>query len=148
MAHRGRNSADERLAAELAAGRSVKDAAAAAGVSERTAFRRLADPVFKTRVTDLRGEMVATAAGRLADGMTGAADVLRALLGSADEHVRHKAAVKLLELGSKVVDLAELADRLAELEAQIEAFRGNQTRQSAYARPAVLVGGDADPDAI
>jgi hypothetical protein len=116
VAHRGRRNADDRLAAELAAGKTVRDAAGAAGVGERTAHRRLAEPVFKMRVAELRGEMVAAAAGRLADGMGEAAAVLRGLLGSADEHVRHKAAAKLIELGLKVVELAELERRVSELE--------------------------------
>src|SRR5690349_4617372 len=77
VAHRGRASADERLAAELAAGKTVRGAADAAGVSERTAFRRLADDRFTSRVADLRGQMVARAAGHLADGMAEAADALR-----------------------------------------------------------------------
>jgi hypothetical protein len=118
VAHRGRVSADDRLAAELAAGKTVRDAATAAGVAERTAHRRLADPGFKAHVADLRGQMVAAAAGQLADGMGEAAGVLRALLGSEDEHVRHKAAVKLIELGLKVVELAELERRVSELEQQ------------------------------
>ncbi len=41
---------DERLVAALAAGSSVAEAAAAAGVSESTAFRRLRDPAFQERV--------------------------------------------------------------------------------------------------
>jgi hypothetical protein len=116
VAHRGRRNADELLAAELAAGKTVRDAATTAGVAERTAFRRLADPDFTQRVATLRDDMVRTAAGRLADGMAAAADVLRALLADADPHVRHKAAVKLLELGVKVVELADLQRRVEDLE--------------------------------
>src|SRR4051812_38904491 len=84
VSHRGRHSADDALAAALAAGRTVRDAAAAAGVSEKTAHRRNADPAFKARVTALRAGMVTTAAGRLAGGMAAAADVLVALLADAD----------------------------------------------------------------
>ncbi len=117
MAHRGRVSADDALAAGLAAGKAVKVAAAAAGVGERTAFRRLTDAAFKARVSALRGDMVATAAGRLADGMAEAADVMRALLADPDPHIRHKAAAKLIELSVRVRDQVELEDRLARLEA-------------------------------
>lgn len=116
MAHRGRSRADDPLAAALAAGKTVRDAATATGVSERTAHRRLTDPGFKARVTELRGGMVATAAGRLADGMAAAADVLRALLASDDENVRHKAAAKLIELGLRVREQAEIEDRIGRLE--------------------------------
>jgi hypothetical protein len=119
VAHNGRHTADEKLAAELAAGKSVRDAATSAGVSERTAFRRLADAAFKARVVELRFQMVHTAAGRLASGMAEAADVLRAGLSDPDANIRHKSAVKLIELGVKVGEVAELEQRLAELEQMI-----------------------------
>ncbi|MBN9523302.1 hypothetical protein J0H58_33115 [bacterium] len=109
--------ADDALAAALASGRSVNDAAASAGVAERTAFRRLTDAAFKARVSALRGDMVATAAGRLADGMAAAVDVLRGLLADPDPHVRHKAAAKLIELTVRVREQVEIEDRLARLEA-------------------------------
>ena len=116
MAHAGRRSADEVLAAELAAGKTVREASAAAGVAERTAFRRLEDAVFKDRISELRSAMVTSAAGRLADGMTEAANVLRALLADADPHIRYKSATKLIELTLKVKELAELETRMVELE--------------------------------
>jgi hypothetical protein len=116
VAGSGRKSADDRLAAELAAGKTVRDAATAAGVSDRTASRRLTDPTFKARVSELRGEMIGHAAGRLADGMSEAAGVLRALLADTDPNVRFRAAGKLIELGVKVVELSELEQRVVELE--------------------------------
>lgn len=126
MAVRGRKSADEILAAELAAGRTIRAAAAAAGVSERTAARRLTDPAFKRQVTELRGRMVNRAAGKLAAGMSAAAGVLRKLLASTDEDVRHKAAVKVLELSLKVSEVAELEKRIEELEARLLGTEGQQ----------------------
>lgn len=119
MAGRGRADADDALAAALAAGRTVRDAAAAAGVAERTAFRRLADAGFRGRVSELRAGMVSAACGRLADGMAAAADVLRGLLADDDPHVRHKAAVKLIELGVRMRDATEVEARLADLERQL-----------------------------
>ncbi len=64
MAGRGRHSADDRLAAGLARGLTIRDAAAAAKVSERTAHRRNKDPRFRERVSELRREMLSAAAGR------------------------------------------------------------------------------------
>ncbi len=116
MSVHGRVNGDEKLAAELAGGATVAEASASAGVSDRTAFRRLTDPTFKARVVELRAQMVAEAAGRLSRNMTAAADVLAKLLKSEDEHVQHKAAVKLIELGLKVTELAELENRVRELE--------------------------------
>jgi len=116
MAGRGRTGTDELLAAELAAGKTVAEAATAAGIGERTAFRRLTDQTFKARVTELRAQMVAEAAGRLSKSMAKASDVLAKLLDSTDENVQHKAAVKIVELGLKLVELAELEQRITELE--------------------------------
>ena len=42
----GQNRGEELLLAALAAGSSVEAAAAAAGLSVRTVYRRLADPLF------------------------------------------------------------------------------------------------------
>ncbi|MBA4065917.1 MAG: hypothetical protein C0501_19805 [Isosphaera sp.] len=118
MARGGRHSADDLLAAELAAGQTVRDAARTAGVSEHTAHRRNGDPAFKARVAELRVGMVAEASGRLAESMGRAANVLRDLLGSADEKVRLRAAERMIELGLKVVELTELQRRVEELERQ------------------------------
>lgn len=116
MSHRGRTTANERIACALAAGKSHKDAAAEAGVSTKTVFRRAADPAFAAHVAELRGAMVAAAAGQLADGMTAAAAVLRAGLTDKNANVRHKSAVKLIELGVKVAEVVELQKRVEELE--------------------------------
>lgn len=121
MAGSGRVSADDRLAAELAAGKVVANAATAAGVSERTAFRRLADPTFKGRVAELRSGMVAAAAGRLTDGMTEAAGVLRELLTHPNSGVRLRAAVKVIEFGMKVGELESLARQVGELRESLAA---------------------------
>jgi len=120
VSHRGRATADELIACALATGKSHKDAAAEAGVSEKTVFRRAADAAFKARVAELRSDMVRTAAGRLVDGMTEAAGVLRAGLTHRDPHIRHKSAVKLIELGVKVTELAELERRVEDLEQRVQ----------------------------
>lgn len=119
MAHRGRSEADDALAAALAAGRSVKDAAAALGLSERTVHRRNADPAFRARVQALRDQMVSAAAGRLADNLEVSVLILRRLLTNADPHVQHKAAVKIIELGLKVRSEVDLAGRVALLEQRL-----------------------------
>jgi hypothetical protein len=71
------NRPDDALAVALAAGHTLRDAAAAAAISERTATRRWADPGFRQRVDDLRADMVNRATGKMADGMAEAANVLR-----------------------------------------------------------------------
>src|SRR5262245_57841916 len=90
--------ADDILVPRLAGRDEVSEAAAAAGMSERTAYRRLAQPGFRQKVAEVRGRLVARAHGRLAAGMTEAADALRGLVASRDECVRHQAARTLLEM--------------------------------------------------
>jgi hypothetical protein len=116
----GRAGAKDVAAAHVAAGRTLKDTAAAANVSERTVQRWTAgDAAFQARVAELRSAMVAEAAGRLASGMGAAAVTLLLLLKSKDEDVRHKAAVKVIELGLKVRDQTEIEERLARVEEQL-----------------------------
>jgi hypothetical protein len=115
----GRTRADESLAAELARGATVAEAAKTARISEATAYRRLEQPEFNARVSELRSAMVKTAAGRLADGMTEAADVLRKLLTSASEGIKLRASVALLEQCVKLTELADLQQRVAELERRL-----------------------------
>jgi hypothetical protein len=88
------------------------------GVRDRRAARRWADPVFRRRVAELRGEMVARSLGRMAEGMAEAADVLRALLApGTPPAVRLGAARALLDLGTKLRESVELEERLQALEA-------------------------------
>lgn len=55
---------------ELPGGATVRGAAERAGLSERTAHRRLADTDFRRRVAELRAEMIGRALGRLASRST------------------------------------------------------------------------------
>jgi hypothetical protein len=80
MAEIGRRKGDDTLLLALASGQTARDAASAVGLGERTATRRLADPAFRRRVCQLRGEMVQRALSRMAEGMAEAADTLRQLL--------------------------------------------------------------------
>jgi hypothetical protein len=112
----GRKAADEILVAQLAAGKTIADAAGAANVSESTVYRRLKDDAFQARVRELRAQMVAMAAGRLAAAMTAASDVLQALLTSASEGIRLRASVSLIELGIKTCELYDLQARVEQIE--------------------------------
>src|SRR5262245_24771831 len=100
-------------AACLAAGQSVQEAAEKAQVGRRTVTRWLADPEFKARVDALRAEAVGRALGKLSDSMAEAAGVLRTLLTDACPHVRHKTAVKIIELAVRVREATEIEQRVA-----------------------------------
>ena len=128
MAENGRLKGDDTLLLAMAEGRTVREAASVAGVGERTATRRLADPAFRRRVAEARAEMVARALGKMADGMAEAADTLRQLLRAKGESVRLGAARSILELGNKLRESAEIEARLQAVERQIVESAG--VRQS------------------
>src|SRR5262245_12483245 len=86
----------ERLAVLLAGGRSIKAAAAASDIGERTAHRWLEDPAFRAHVAELRGRVLDEALGRLTDAAVAAADELRALLSDSNSSVRLRAALGIL----------------------------------------------------
>jgi len=113
-----RRQADTALIAALAAGQPVDAAAQAAQVSERTAYRRLADPAFKRAVQTARAELLAQAVGRLADAATAAVATLRDLLDAEADSVRLGAARAILDAGMRGTELVDLAERVATLEEQ------------------------------
>jgi hypothetical protein len=121
MAENGRRKRDDALLLALASGQTVRDAARAAGISERTATRRMAEHDFRARVAELRDGMVARALGRMADGMSDAADKLRQLLLSArSEAVQLGACRTLLGLGVKLRESVEIQQRVEDLEKKIQ----------------------------
>ena len=119
MAEIGRRKGDDALLLALAAGKTVREAARAAGISERTATRRVADPAFRRRVAELRAEMVSLALGKLADGMSDAAGTLRKLLKAKGESVRLGACRAMLEMGVKLRESVELEAQLTALESKL-----------------------------
>ena len=116
MARNDRRKGDEPLVLALAVGKTVRDAAVEAGVSERTVFRRLEEAEFLNRVTELRGRMVESASGRLANAAGAACDRLKGLLEAASESVQLGAARTILEQAVRLRELLDLESRLKILE--------------------------------
>ena len=112
-------SRDPKLALALAAGLNVRDAAKRAGVSERTAHRRLSDEDFLQLVLDARHDMLQRAVGQLADAATEATATLRGLLRCNKPTVKLGAAKAILDLGPKLSESLELDGRLRAVERQI-----------------------------
>jgi hypothetical protein len=110
----GRKNADAALALALAGGATVEGAARSAGVSPRTAYRRLDDPAFRGRVDEIRADMVRLATGRLAALGTEMIETLRALLGSKDDRIRLAAVRAGLAEMRKTSGLFEFERRLLE----------------------------------
>src|SRR5438067_2376122 len=123
MAQRGRRNADEALLMALACGATVESAAARAGVSPSTAYRRLNEAAFRRRLQQVRADMVHRTAGMLTAAAGEAVKALLALLKEGTPPaVRLGAAKAVLELGLKVREAAEVEQRLAALE-DAEALR-------------------------
>jgi hypothetical protein len=122
MAKRGKIDCDEQLLLALAAGASVALAGRQANVSERTVRRRLADPDFRRRISEMRSELVQGAIGRLSMLGRKAADALAILLDDANTQVRLGAARAVLQymlaghehelLAAQVIALQQQIDEL------------------------------------
>ncbi len=110
---------ETRLVFALAAGACATVAARKAGCSRRTVFRRLKDPEFLRAVGARRGQILSRATCRLARTSTQAVDTLQKLLDDGNPGVRRMAAKSLLDSLARLSDLAEVEERLAELEAAL-----------------------------
>src|SRR5262245_43947309 len=120
MAGDGRSHADVVLAQTPAAGALISVAARQAGVSERTAYRRLQDDAFRAQVAAIRHEMVERAAALLTAAGTDAVETLRELarMGQTDS-VRLGSAKAIIELGVRLREAVELEERLTAVEATL-----------------------------
>jgi hypothetical protein len=95
----GRSQADAILVSALLGGLTIAEAARQAGVSERTARRRLRDPDFAGELAAAKAELLDRTLTLLADASTQAVMTLRELLGKdAPPQVRAMAGKTLLEL--------------------------------------------------
>jgi len=113
--------AEAALVLALACGASQESAAQKAGVSLRTLYRRLAEPAFAAQVQQARAEMVRRTAGLFTAAGIGSLKTFTSLQESAtSEAVRLGAARAIIELGCKLRENLELADRLAALETRLE----------------------------
>jgi hypothetical protein len=118
MAEQRKKNEDALLLA-LACGATVEAAARQCDLTERTVYRRLREPAFKTRLQELRADMVRRSAGLLTAAAGEAVRTLLALQKDATPPaVRLGAARAVLEIGIKVRELADLETRIAALEAQ------------------------------
>jgi hypothetical protein len=120
VARARRIKANSSLLIALACGASVKNAAQKAGMSERTVYRRLADPAFQKQLESFHTETMQRAAAMLTSLSAGAINTLGALLDpSIPSTVRHKSACSILQLGDEQREKLELELRLATLEQRL-----------------------------
>jgi hypothetical protein len=108
---------DEFLAARVAAGAMLADAARDAGCSARTASRRARESGFQARVAEIRAGMVRGVTEKVVGHLTCVVDELRRLLtGAESETVRLGAARTLLEYALRLREHSDFETRLQALE--------------------------------
>jgi hypothetical protein len=118
-----RKKADEVLLLTLACGATVESAARKAGLGERTAYRRLADPTFQKRLSQTRAELVQRSASMLT---AAGPDSIKTLLllqqdATVPASVRRAAASSVLTMNLKYREQTDLQGRIAVLEQRWEA---------------------------
>jgi hypothetical protein len=113
------------LVTALACGATVEGAARKAGLSERTAYRRLADPDFQSRLRQQRAELARRVAGLLTAASLESVRTLVELQGTVSPPAaRLGAARAVIGLGVKLREETDLSDRVAELERRLEQADG------------------------
>lgn len=106
----------ERLAALVASGASLRAAAASAKVGERTAYSWMADPQFRVHVARLRTRILDRVVGNLVRDALKARSTLRALVERGQDPIKLRAAAKILDVVIKLRDHTEIDARLAAVE--------------------------------
>jgi transposase len=108
---------DTVLVTALAKGATVAQAAQQAGISERTAYRRLQQPEFQERIDRLQDDMIQRATAVLTAAAQEGINSLVALQDpSTPPAVRRGAARDILEMGLRLREAANLEKRLLALE--------------------------------
>ena len=105
------------IAIHVAAGKSIRDAAAAAECSESTAYRLASTAEFRGEVARIRDEALSRAVGVLNDAATKASETLVEILGSDYETKDRIAAARLILSNiAPVTELGEIRNRISKLE--------------------------------
>jgi hypothetical protein len=120
MADNGRLTArQEKALLALLTESSIREAATASQVGERTLYAWLKEPVFAEAYRQARKEAVSRALGRLQQVAAAAVDTLHAVTTDteAPAPARVNAAKIILELAVKAVELEDLEQRLSAVEA-------------------------------
>ncbi len=125
MARTPRKEGDRALLLALACGATVESAARKAGVSQRTAYRRLTDPAFRERLKREGQELVLRTARMLTGaGPTSVKTLVDLQNGTGvPAAVRRGAARDVLEMSVRLREVAENEYRIAELEERVRELR-------------------------
>jgi len=112
------SAAQRRFIGQLLTAPTVRRAAEASGISERTAWRYLRAPAVRHELAERQDGILGHVARRLASEMGAALDVLSEVMGDTAAHpgARVSAARAVLESGLRLAELVSLSERVAALE--------------------------------
>jgi hypothetical protein len=108
----------EKFLQSLLTHRTVKEAAKAAGISERTAYLYLDDPTFANRYNAARDDLLRGVVNHLRGQMNAAVDVIAEVMNNAGNKPfeRLTAAKYVLEFTNKYIESGDILERLGKLE--------------------------------
>jgi transposase len=121
---------EERLIGLLLAGASIRKAADALGVDEKTIRRRLQTPAFSEKLREARGQLLEGAISALAGLTNRAVRELGRLLRSHDARIRLKAASTILLSHAKTAEVVDLKNDITELKRFVEVQYPRRARLS------------------
>ena len=109
----------------LLSSRNVEEAARVAGVEPRTLYRWMKEPEFDAAYRGARRDAYSQSIARIQQGSGAAATTLLKLAvdPATPASTRARAAIAVLALGAKGIELEDLEARVAELEQSVEASK-------------------------
>ena len=109
----------------ILAAKTIEAGCKKANVSKSQYYTWLQEPEFKTELDRQRNELIERAFNVLSSSMSEAAETLRNLLKSKNQHIRRLAAVNILEQTYKLSDRQDILERLEKIEKALE-HKGNR----------------------
>jgi len=106
----------------LLAHRTIREAAAAAGVSERVIYDYLSDPDFEARYKATRDDVIRGVANHLRERMNEAVDTIGDIMRDAENRPNDRlaAAKAVLDFGGKYIEVNDILERIAKLEGSVD----------------------------
>jgi len=113
-----KNSKADNILQALLAHHTVRAAAEAAGVSERTVYDYLKNPAFKSRYDAARDDVVRGVSNYIREQMTEAVKIAVEIMSNAEskEFVRLSAVRLMLDYGMRIIETQDILERLTALE--------------------------------
>lgn len=100
--------------------RTQKEAAAAAGISDRTLRGYMNDPLFRSELERVQSERLTAAVIKATSAMSVALDALEDVAQHGSDNNRIAAATALLRCGGELVEAYSLDTRMTQLETKVE----------------------------